>query len=133
MEIHRRPKVGKNRGEIAVSGGNRGIKNNEIVCQAVEKLNTEGVSCHVVIYGRKHPNSFDINKYPHAKHVGQLNKEKYYAMLDYADLFVLNSELEPFGLVVADAINCNCSLLISDRVGALSFENNPRRHHRESA
>lgn len=121
IEIFRRPMVCKRKGEIAVSGGNRNIKNNEIICKAVEKLNDEGVLCHVIIYGRLYANSFDVNAFPHAKYAGQLDKEEYYAMLDYAELFVVNSELEPFGLVVGDAINCNCSLLMSESVGAASI------------
>ena len=34
---------------------------------------------------------------------------------------MINSEIESFGLVLADAINCNCSILISYNTGARSL------------
>jgi glycosyltransferase involved in cell wall biosynthesis len=50
--------------------------------------------------------------------MGQLDKAEYYERLDEIALFVIASELEPFGLVVADALNCHCSILMSHNVGA---------------
>lgn len=121
VSIYQRKKTTKTPYSIAISGGNRPIKNPTIVCEAVLKLIQQGYDCKVHVFGRYNMNGEDLSKYSFAIKKGQLNKEQYYDELDKISLFVVNSELESFGLVVADAINCNCSLLISHNVGALSI------------
>lgn len=121
VEIKPREKVEKVPFTIAVSGGNRQIKNNDTVCKAAQKLNDEGIGCKVYIFGRNYPTGFDLSKYSCAEYVGQLDKAEYYDRLDKISLFAIDSELEPFGLVAADALNCHCSILMSDRVGASSI------------
>lgn len=105
---------------IAVSGGNRCIKNNQDVYKAVCELKKEGINCTLYVFGPEYVNndSFiyenDVIKY------GQLEKDEYYNKLDGIACFILNSELESFGLVAADALNCNCSFLFSKNVGFIS-------------
>ena len=50
-----------------------------------------------------------------------MDKKPYYEKLDAISCYVMNSEVESFGLVAADALNCNCSLLMSRNVGAKSI------------
>jgi len=121
LEIKRRHKVEKVPFTIAVSGGNRLIKNNDIVCEAVSILRDKGYEIKVFVFGRDYPNNADLSKYPFITKTGQLNKEEYYALLDKISLYVVDSEVEPFGLIIGDAINCNCSLLVSEIVGARSI------------
>lgn len=121
VNISRRGKKQKQPFTIAISGGNRRIKNNAIVCQAVAKLIEQGYDCKVYVFGRFYPGGEDLSKFPFIITTGHLEKEKYYDMLDRIALFVMNSELESFGLVAADAINCNCSLLMAHDIGALSI------------
>lgn len=45
----------------------------------------------------------------------QTELPNYYAL---ADIFVLPSEQEPWGLVVNEAMNANCAIIVSDEVGA---------------
>ena len=106
---------------VAVSGGNRPIKNNKYVCQAIQILNEQGIPCQLKIFGEYSKNNEDLSKYPNTEYMNQLNKQEYYDWLDKTPLFVLVSELETFGLVIADALNCHCSLLLSDNVGATSI------------
>ena len=106
---------------VAVSGGNRPIKNNNYVCQAIQILNEQGFPCQLKIFGECNPNNEDLSKYPYIEYMNQLNKKEYYDKLDKIPLFVLASELETFGLVVADALNCHCSILLSNNVGATSI------------
>lgn len=120
ITLNRRPIKEKEQYSIAVSGGNRLQKNNGIVCKAVEKLNAMGYNCQMYVFGRKYENNDNLS-YPFVHYMGHLNKEEYYNALDKISLFVLNSILESFGLVVADALNCNCSLLMSKGVGATSI------------
>lgn len=121
ISLNQRPNKEKEQYSIAVSGGNRLQKNNGKVCEALEKLNKMGYDCRMYVFGRIYENNDDLLKYPFVHMVGHLNKEEYYNVLDKVSLFVVNSVLESFGLVVADALNCNCSLLMSKGVGALSI------------
>lgn len=121
IAIAPRPKKEKRSNVIAISGGNRQIKNNNYVCRAVEKLNEEGFSCQIKIFGRLYPDNEDLTQYPHTNYIGHLDKCNYYEMLDEIPLYVIASEIEPFGLVVADAMNCHCSVLLSQNVGASSI------------
>lgn len=120
ITLNQRPFRQKEQYSIAVSGGNRLQKNNGIVCKALEKLNAMGYNCHMYVFGRMYEHNDNLS-YPFVHIMGHLNKEEYYNALDKISLFVLNSVLESFGLVVADALNCNCSLLMSKGVGALSI------------
>lgn len=121
LNIERRKMVVKEPMTIAVSGGNRQIKNNDIVCEAVSVLRERGYDIKVYVFGRHYPDNADLDKYPFAVRMGQMDKDEYYAHLDRISLYVVNSELESFGLIVGDAINCNCSLLVSEIVGARSI------------
>lgn len=104
-----------------MSGGNRPIKNNLSVCKAVERLIGEGMDITVLAFGLRHDNGEPIFDYPFVQQMGQMNKGEYYSKLYNVDLYVITSETEPFGLVVGDALNCGCSLLLSKQVGALSI------------
>jgi len=121
IRIERRKKVKKEPLSIAVSGGNRIIKNNDVVCEAVSVLREHGFDIKLYVFGHYNSNRDDFAKHKFTIKVGQLDNEEYYAMLDRISLFVIDSELETFGLVAGDAINCNCSLLVSELVGARSI------------
>ena len=121
VELEQREKKEKEPFSIAVGGGNRCIKNNYAVSMAVKKLNSEGIPCKLYIFGRKYPGNEEIEETDNIKYCGHLDKTPYYEKLDYISCFVMNSEVEPFGLVAADALNCNCSLLMSQNIGAKSI------------
>lgn len=123
VEIKPRRKKKKIPFSIAVTGGNRNIKNNVDVCKAAQKLNRLGVPCQVFVFGRLYNENEDLSKFSCVKIIGQLEKEMYYDKLDKIQLLIMNSEVESFGLVVEDALNCHCSILMSENVGALSIMN----------
>ncbi len=103
---------------IAVSGGNRPIKNNLNVCRAVETLRARGMDIEVRVYGSCIPGGEDLGSFPFVRFMGHLDHSPYYTSLLDVDLFVLASRCESFGLVVGDAVSCGCSLLTSVNVGA---------------
>lgn len=123
VEIKPRKKKAKELYSIAVTGGNRNIKNNKIICRAAQKLCELGIPCKVYVFGKIYEGNENLSEYPCVEILGQLNKKSYYDKLDKISLLIMNSEAEPFGLVAADALNCNCSLLMSKNVGAQSIMN----------
>src|SRR5699024_6113076 len=106
---------------VAVAGGNRCIKNNLEVYQAVKLLHDQGIPCHLFIFGRECPGNDILEENEWCTDYGHLEKEPYYEKLDIISCFVINSEVESFGLAVADALNCHCSLLMTQNVGAKSI------------
>ncbi len=50
--------------------------------------------------------------------IGFLNQSELPPLYAAADVFVLPSEYEPFGVVVNEAMLCGCAMVVSDRVGA---------------
>ena len=121
LDISPREKIKKKPMTIAVGGGNRCQKNNIEVCKAVERLRNKGLQCELYIFGRNYPDNDDFSVFPFAKFMGQMSPSEYYEKLDEISLFVVASEVESFGLVVGDALNCRCSLLQSQNVGAVSI------------
>jgi len=121
VTISPRQKVAKEKNVIALSGGDRTIKANMYVCRAVEILRNQGLDIKIKLFGHIYNNDSDILQIPFIERMDQMKKEEYLDYLDKIPLFVVNSESEPFGLVVADAINCHCSLLMSRYIGASSI------------
>ena len=114
-----RKKLSKSEKTIAVTGGNRFQKCNIDICKAVEYLNSKGYNIHIKVFGEFFKNGDSLMDYSFVSKMGQMEKEQYYKELLDTDLMVLNSEVESFGLVVGDALNCGCSLLMSKNVGAI--------------
>ncbi len=136
IEINVRKKREKEPYSIALAGGNRMIKNNLDVCKAVEILREKGFDISIKAYGRMYSDNDNLMQFPFVTQMGHLAKDDFYSSLDNVALVVINSEVESFGLVVADALNCNCALLMSKNVGALGIMrtgsddiiNNPHNH-----
>jgi glycosyltransferase involved in cell wall biosynthesis len=52
------------------------------------------------------------------KFLGFVNQSQLPSIYRSADLFILPSEYEPFGVVVNEAMLCGCPVIVSDKVGA---------------
>lgn len=108
---------------IALSGGNRNIKNNKFICDLVDQINKEmNTNIVVYIFGSIHSNNEEI-KSKCARLIGQLEKSEYYEKLSQCKLFICDSIVESFNLSVVDAINCKCNLLLNVNVGITSLLN----------
>lgn len=108
---------------IAVAGGDRNIKNNEMVSAAVELLDQYDISNPSLhVYGKLNDetqNPFSL--FPHTAYEGMLSNECFVEELKKIQLFVINSSVESFALVAGEALACGCSLLITDTVGFMDI------------
>lgn len=104
---------------IAVAGGNRSIKNNDVVCAAVEQLPQYGVSePSLYVYGRNEKNIEEpFAEFSRTIYKGLLPNAQFLEELKKIQLFVINSTVESFALVAGEALTCGCSLLVSEKVG----------------
>ena len=105
---------------IAVSGGTRLIKANEVVARAVALLRERGVDCEFRVYGRNYAPNDDLAaafENGCAVYMGQVPQKEFVEQLREADVFVMNSRHESFGLSAIDALRAGCSLLLSKNCG----------------
>lgn len=113
--------------KIAAAGGDRIQKNNREVCEAVEKLSACLARPVVLnLFGTSYSTYNVFSDYPHTSYKGLVPQEALYRELAGSQVFVLNSEVESFGLSAIDALMCGCSVLITKNAGIcslLSLEN----------
>lgn len=105
---------------IAVSGGTRPIKANEMVAKAVSILRDRGVDCSFRVYGRRYSDNAsldDLMVLANGEYRGQVASDQFVNELRECSVFVMNSRHEPFGLSALDAIEAGCSLLLSANCG----------------
>lgn len=105
---------------IAVTGGTRPIKANEVVAKAVKLLNDSGIRATLAIYGRRYSPNAELDGLVEAgcgDYVGQLSHADYLHDLRSCDMLVMNSRHESFGLSALDAIQAGTSLLMSRSCG----------------
>ncbi|MGU8471673.1 glycosyltransferase family 4 protein [Clostridium perfringens] len=104
---------------IIAIGGNRKIKNNEVVCNAVELL--DGM-VNLKIFGQVYSNRVTKNS-KYTSYLGLVSKEILIEEMKKSKVFILNSIFETFSLSVIDALNCHCSVLVSNIAGVTDLLN----------
>ena len=103
---------------IAVCGGNRFLKCNKIVSDAINELNKgKSTKYNLNIYGLMYANGEKILENDNVKIIGRIPQNELFEELSKTKLFVLNSMYESFGLSVIDALKCGCNILISKNAG----------------
>lgn len=111
--------VQREKGRIIAVGGDRKLKNNVVIANAMAKLDD---SKKLMVYGYLyHP--YNLPKGSNIEFKGLVSQEQLYIEMSKSELFVLNSTLESFGLTVFDALQCGCSVLVSNAAGALDILN----------
>lgn len=104
-------------GKVIAVGGDRKTKNNIPVCNAVENLCGQAtLKVFGVIHGDEKPTGWKYSSFE-----GLVSQEQLYHELATSQLFILNSIFEPFSLSVIDALNCGCSILVSNKVGVIDL------------
>jgi len=106
---------------IAVSGGTRRIKGNDIVARSIYKLRKAGIDVQLHVYGRRYAAvDRDLDRLisdGYGEYKGQVSHEQFIEGLTASDVFVMNSRHEPFGLSAIDALQAGSSLLLSRNCG----------------
>ena len=117
VPVRRVPNIG--RLIVAVSGGTRPIKGNDVVARAVLLLRGKGVDVVLRVYGRKYIKNKKLDTLVEAigSYKGQVSQSEFVEELRDVDVFVMNSRHESFGLSAIDALAAGCSLLLSANCG----------------
>ena len=104
---------------IAVSGGTRQIKGNDVVARAALLLRGRGIDVDLRVYGRNYAKNRDLDALVEkvGSYRGQMPQSEFAAELRYADVFVMNSRHESFGLSAPEGLAAGCSLLLSGNCG----------------
>lgn len=104
---------------VAVSGGTRPIKGNDVVARGALLLKERGVDVDLRVYGRSYAPNRELDELVEkvGSYRGQVPRDAFAAELQQADVFVMNSRHESFGLSAMDALAAGCSLLLSENCG----------------
>ena len=100
---------------VAVSGGDRLIKGNDVVIEAVREMRGSGLDVTLNIYGEVQNDARLKEEWINCR--GQVEREQFLMEIESADCFVMNSRHEPFGLSAIDAIEAGASVVFSQNCG----------------
>lgn len=92
---------------VAVSGGTRPIKGNEVVAQAVSLLQGQGRQVDLSVFGRCYSKNQALEEALQkcdGHMMGQVSHEEFVDALSATDVFVMNSRRDSFGLSAIDAL-----------------------------
>ena len=107
---------------VAVSGGTRPIKANEIVARAIGLLRARGIDAKLIVYGRRYSSNKELDSLVEEESVsfaGQVGREDFLDGLRRSSIFVMNSRREPFGLSALDALEVGTSVLLYRNCGVV--------------
>lgn len=111
----------KDPNKIILMGGGRRTKRNLIICKAIQDINEHyGTHYHVAVYGSFSVNddSKEISQIPCVTYHECIPRTQILKELQQSQLYIQNSDFEPFSLGVIEALCCGCDILISQYVGA---------------
>lgn len=114
----------RNKSMIFSVGGGMPRKQIRIICEAIEKLNTfrrerGEQELFLVVTGAKGNDDEVIGRYPFVDNRGLVPKEELKQIYQESILFIQNSCFETFGLAPMEALSNRCSILLSDKIGAI--------------
>ena len=92
---------------VAVSGGTRPIKGNEVVARAVSALQQQGHRAELLVFGRTYADNPQLESALRAcggRIAGQVSQREFLDVLSRTDVFVMNSRRESFGMSAIDAL-----------------------------
>ena len=120
-EMHTKVNNEGNTVKFVLSGGSRPIKRNNLAIKAIHEFSKKRKS-HIDIFGDNISGDYDIpvqNKNFSIKIHGQQDKQIFEKYLLNADIFLLLSRHESFGLSAVDALKNNTSILLSKSCGVV--------------
>ena len=106
---------------VAVSGGTRPIKANEVVARAVAILRDRGLDATLYVYGRRYSPNTELDSLVDSGggvYCGQVSRDEFINGLRESTVFVMDSRWESFGLSALDALEAGTSILLSRNCGA---------------
>jgi len=105
-------------------GGGMPRKQIKIICEAIDIINKSRKEkgekeLSLVVTGAKGLDDELINSYSFVDNRGLVSKEELKDIYRKSILFIQNSCFETFGLAPMEALSLGCSVLLSDKIGAL--------------
>lgn len=104
----------KEKGLVIAAGGDRNQKNNSVLCDVMCSINGDA---RLEIYGDLQPGKEHLEN-AFISWMGIVPNDQFLERLRCAEVFVINSVLEPFSIAVFEALAAGCSVLVSQYVGA---------------
>lgn len=112
-------KTKKNKNIIMSTGGLKPIKNNIVVCEAIERINNNtNRTLQYLIIGEESGNANLIKKYNFVKYIKPISQEACIKYMKESYMYIQNSLYETFGLAVIEALVNDCNILISKNIGS---------------
>lgn len=110
----------KDKNLIMSTGGLLSIKNNLIICEAIEELNKKrkiNDKIKYVIVGNSNGEYDKIKKYDFVKFYETVPHKKCLELMENAYLYIQNSLFETFNLSIMESLTKGCSVLLSKNLG----------------
>ena len=112
--------VERDANRILSVGGGMPRKRIVKICEAIGRLNDRGYDLTLSVAGDTGKDTEKIRSYPFVRDHGLLGKKDMEALYCSSGIFIQNSCFETFGLAPLEALLCDCDVLLSRHVGALS-------------
>lgn len=106
--------------KVAVSGGTRPIKGNEVVAKAIALLQKQGHRVELLVFGDTDTENDELSDAVRrcgGRMMGQMPHGDFLDILASTDVFVMNSRRESFGMSATEALAAGASLLVSRNCG----------------
>lgn len=112
----------QNKFQIMSIGGGKSIKNNLVVCEAINKINKNlDEKIKYIVVGDSCGKKNEFLKYDFVEYYDKLSHEECLSKMAESNLYIQNSKFETFGLAIIEALANGCSLLVSNKIGALGI------------
>lgn len=112
---------------IMSTGGGMPRKNNLVVCEAIEKINSKlpvNKRLRYIVTGKPCCYEEKFTKYDFVDFMGEVSHGECLELMKRSKLYIQNSLFETFGLAIIEAIRCGCEVIASRCIGSIEVIDN---------
>lgn len=92
------------------------------ICKAVGKIKNDNIILNVI--GESSDDLKFLNDYKFVRYLGKVEHNKVIDTLNKSNIYIQNSYYETYGLSIIEAIQSNCDILISKKIGVIDLIEN---------